>query len=178
MSTPLTIPAAERHKLRLFQLDLPREQIRFLQEPGAVANLLGVEQLVDTGIQLIRVDDLAPLGLTGFLAEGCGIPEDQIRAHSAALAQAHGTVLALASSAFDDRATTVHLPGSVRLLTTLTEEPTDWTDSGPIPSKSALPGTPPGSPPRQARKDARRIGAIVFGVFMVLIALVLWAVLT
>jgi len=178
MSTSLTIPAAERHKLRLFQLDLPPEQIRFLREPGAVADLLGCDGLAESGIQLIRIEDLDALGLSGFLVQGCDIPEDQIAANTDALNTAYGTVLALASSAFQDRETTLCLPGKVRLIATLTEEPTDWSGSGPIKTPSALPGSAPRTAPRQARADARRIGGIVFGVFMVLTLLVLWALLT
>ena len=55
----LTIPAGERQVLRVFALDLPREQaLELIGQPDVLAGLLGVP--VDpAGIEVFDVADLA-----------------------------------------------------------------------------------------------------------------------
>ena len=58
MTQPLAIPAEEMRVVRVFRLDMPPAQARFLREPGAVANLLGLDRLDDSGIDILRVQEI------------------------------------------------------------------------------------------------------------------------
>lgn len=174
MSDPLIIPAGEIGVLRLFALDMTREQVKFLREPGAIADLLGVDEINPEDVEIFPVEDLDELGLPGYLIEGHAVPEDQIAPDRARLAAQTGHVMILHSRAFGGRAATLAPAKSVMPLGTYRAAPVDWTARPqPTPASARLQAAPPRSP-RAARKSARKIGATIFVVVMALVALVLW----
>lgn len=167
----LTVPAGERDVLRLFALNMPAEQARFLSEPGAVDQMLGVADLDPTQIEIIAISDLEQLGLAGYLTDGCAVPASQInRAELDALA---GHVLLLRSRAFGGRALTLKPTPQLAFVASYTEPATDWS-ADPMTTSTITRRTPP----RAARSRARRIGLALFSVMMTLIALGLYLVLT
>lgn len=170
-TTSLTVPAGERDILRLFSLNMPAEQARFLSEPGAVDQLLGVTDLDPTQIEIIALHDLEELGLAGYLTDGCAIPASQIS--RAALEALTGYVLLLRSRTFGGRALTLKPTSQLALVASYTEPATDWSADPMTTSTIAR-----RSPPRAARSRARRIGLALFSVMMTLIALALYLVLT
>ena len=177
MSEMFTVKPGERRVVRLFALDMPREQIRFLRdEAGAVADKLGVETIDANHVDILKLADLDELGLTGYLIEGCGISEAETEPDRAMLSALDGYVMAVFSRAFDDRAETL-VPGQgLRLLRVYGQPSTDWS-AAPAPRNADIPGGRIGVSPRTARTEARRIGGTIFAIFMVLIALGLWALL-
>mgnify|MGYP001068511653 CR=1 FL=1 len=175
MSDPMTVAAGERGVLRLFALNMPPEQARFLAEPGAVAQVLGVSELDPNQTEVIALGDLDQMGLAGYLTQGFDIAADQI--DHAALGALTGHVLLVRSPAFRGQAATLTPAPQLSLIATLTEPLTNW-HAAPIPDDIARQFTARRTAPRAARSQARRIGAILFSVMMLLIALVLYLVLT
>lgn len=171
----LIVPAGEHGRIRVFALDLPPEQAEFLREPGAVDQMLGLAGLDSSQIDVIRLRDLEELGLTGYLTEGCGLPNELISADREMLDALQGYVLVLRSPAFGGKAAALAPQPGVRLIATYDEPGTDWR-AEPIRSDSARPYSAPRTSPRAARSRARRIGGGLFAVVMLLIVLVIWSV--
>ncbi|MBK0326442.1 hypothetical protein I5535_03960 [Rhodobacteraceae bacterium F11138] len=180
MSDALIIPAGETGKLRLFALDMPPEQARFLSEPGAVEQMLDSGPLNPAHVEVFPVADLGKLGLGGYLIDGCGIAPEQIDAHKAQLDALRGHVLLIFSGAFGGRVATLNPPDTVHPVATFTATPTDWRAGPAIATDSARPRQGPNrtQSPRFSRSRARRVGGTIFAVFMVLIALIVWLVAT
>ncbi|MFK7754786.1 MAG: hypothetical protein AB8B51_19845 [Sedimentitalea sp.] len=177
MTAALDIPALERGVLRVFQLEMRPEQIRFLREDGAVRDVLGAPDLDESKVHIIAIADLGDLGLAGYLSEGCAVSDADLAPDQARLAAITGHVLALPSSAFADRASTLRPAPQLRLIATYGEVQTDWRAQDTLRSPSAS-KVPPRQSPRANRAASRRVGGIFFAVFMVLILLGLAAVLT
>lgn len=164
---PLTVTQGERGLVRVFALDMAPEEARFLAEPGAVDQVLGVTGLDPDHVDVIAVRDLDDLGLAGYLAEGAGIPADQIDA--GALDAVTGHVLILRSRAFGGHAATLTPSPKLHLIGLYSETPTDWT-ARPEPARDLSRRTPP----REARSQARWLG---FSFFVVVVALMLLIVI-
>lgn len=179
MSDPLQVPAGETRVVRVFHLDLPREHIRFLrEEPAALADILGLAELDTAQADLLRLADLGPVGLSGYLSEGIGVPESAIAPEAAALDALRGHALVLRSGAFPPSGAAIAPKPGVRLAARLGEAATDWT-GGRIDTASARPGARPARrSPRGVRSRARAIGGGIFTVVMLALALLLWSLLT
>lgn len=179
MNAALSVPSLESGVVRIFALNMPPEQARFLQQENtAVADVLGVSQIDPDYTEVFALSDLEELGLDGYLVEGCGIPAETIAADQHRLKTLSGWVLVVFSRAFGGEETNLTPAKGVELVSTYSETQTDWTSAAPIETQSALPGTGAARmPPRQARATARRIGGTIFAVFMVIIALIFVTVL-
>ncbi|KUJ76386.1 hypothetical protein AVO45_11335 [Ruegeria marisrubri] len=170
----LSVAPGERGVLRLFTLDMRPEEARFLREPGAAEQMLGVDSLDHTQIDVFPVSDLEELGLYGYLSEGCGISADQL--DRATLDRIKGWVMVLRSKAFQDRAEELQPDPRLTLVGLYTEEATNWRGA-PIETQSARPYSAP--PGRVFQDDkARRIGSIFLALILVLIVGgILWLIL-
>ena len=175
----LEVRASERRVVRVFALDVPPEQIRFLrEEPAAIADMLGLTEIDPDHVDLIKLSDLDEYGLGGYLTEGCDVKEDELSPFADRLNGLKGHVLVVLSRAFGGNALTLAPKPGLRLVASFGQAPTDWNARETLDIESAKPATGPRTSPRQARTDARRIGGTIFAVFMVAIALILWAILT
>ncbi|MDU9003111.1 hypothetical protein [Sedimentitalea todarodis] len=174
MSELLTVSANETGVLRLFALDMRREQIRFLHEPGALEDILGVTGLDPQHVEIFPVSDLDDLGLPGYLIEGHAIPEDQI---ADSLAETTGHVLLVHSRAFGGRAASLTPAASLSPLGAYTVTPTNWTTQPqPAPDSARRRSGSPQSP-RAARARSRAIGGSIFAMVMMLVAILVYVVL-
>ena len=171
MRDPLHIPAGERGVIRVFALDMPAEQVKFLSEPGALEQVLGINEINRNQIEIFPVSDLEELGLGGYLLEGCGIPADELRPFEETLSQLDGHVLLIRSRAFRGEETRLSPADPVQLIVALDVPGTDWT-AQPLQSTSAVPHSAPRMSPRAARTRARRIGFTLFAVMMTLITVI------
>lgn len=175
MSDPVTVTADEFGILRLYALDVAPEHAQFLREPGAAEQMLGVEDLDDTQIDVFPVWDLEGFGLYGYLGEGCGISEDQL--DRARLEQVMGWVMLVRSDAFRGRAMDLTLDNRMEPIGCYRDNRTDWS-ARPLIAASAEPYTAPPLPPRAARAQAQRRGFALFATTMTLIvAAVVWLIL-
>lgn len=169
------IKAGEMRVLRLFSLDLPPEHAKFLREPGAVAQLLGISDLDEAETEVFPVRDLEELGLSGYLVEGCGISPDQI--DESALDGIKGWVLVLRSAALRGRSANLTLGPNVIPIGRYDEVGVDWS-AKPIQTDSAKPFSAQSTPPRAARARAQRVGFTIFAIVMsLIIGGILWLVL-
>lgn len=169
----LNVAPHEHGVLRLFQLDMRPEEAKFLREPGAADQILGVEGLDLAQIDVFPVSDLEELGLYGYLNEGCGIPKDQLDRD--ALESVEGWVMVVRSAAFQGRAATLRPNPKMRLIGLYTEEATNWT-GGKIETDSAKPF----SAPQVSTQDdkPRRIGSAMLAVVALLVlGGILWLIL-
>lgn len=169
----LTVAPHELGVLRLFQLDMRPEEAKFLREPGAADQALGVDGLDRDLIDIFPVSDLEDLGLYGYLNEGCGVSQDQLDRDM--LEAIEGWVMVLRSAAFKGRAVTIKPDPKVRLIGLYTEETTNWT-GGKIETESAKPFSALQTPPQG--DSPRRIGSAMLAVVaLVVIGGILWLIL-
>jgi hypothetical protein len=177
MQDVIEIPKGARDQVLIFALDMPVEQAKFLRdEDGALAQVLGLPTIEMTQVEIFPVEDLEGLGLLGYLREGMGVSEADLSEHGMALDGLSGWVLVLRARAFDGAATRLTPARSVTLVARLGEVKTDWSAPSTIPSAAAQPTLR--TPPREARNRARRIGASLFAVVMLLISLAIWGLVT
>ena len=166
MTNVIEIPAGERGVIRIFDLDMAPEQARFLREPGALAQVLGIDAINLDHVEIFPISDLEELGLAGYLTQGCGIAEDEVAPERDRLAALEGHVLLLRSRAFDGAATRLTPARQIRHIASFGERPINWSaPPQPTPESSKLYIGPKLSP-RAARHVSRRIGAALFAVVM------------
>lgn len=173
MSLMLTIPAGERQVLRVFALDLPREQaLELIGQPDVLAGLLGVA--VDpAGIEVFDVADLAGVGLVTYLIEGDGAAEAQIAADRARLAALSGFVMIVRSQAFAGHAAELRLDACLTPIGRYGED-VPVVQFEPLPNAAAVGLTGQGKP---AMSDARIGGMVATAVLVlmfVFVAVFVW----
>ncbi|MGR3760509.1 hypothetical protein ACUXV3_10320 [Roseobacteraceae bacterium NS-SX3] len=169
MSVTIHVPEGERGLIRVFDLDMRPEQARFLREPGALAQVLGIEDIDLDHVEIFPVSDLEEIGLPGYLTEGCGVPAEQVAPDRDKLTAVEGHVLLIRSRALGGGEARMTPAEQIRLVGTYGERQTDW-QAEPMSAESAKPHSAPKLPPRAARAQARRVGAILFAVVMLLLA--------
>lgn len=176
MMQPLYVPASETGKIRVFALNLSGDTGTPLTSGGA-GQALGVEQIDPVYVEIFPVKDLEGLGLAGYLTEGCGISADQVSPDKVRLNALGGHIMLVFSRAFSAKAATLHQTSDLTLIATYDETPLGWSGTT-LTTDSAKPRVGTVRTPRTARSRARRIGGSIFAVFMVLIALLLYMVIT
>lgn len=177
MSDVIAIPSGERGKIRVFALDMPPEQARFLKEPGALAQVLGIDDIDLEHVEIFPIADLEEIGLAGYLTDGCDVAPDQVEDTRDALEALEGYVLLIRSSAFAGTETRLTPAKPLILIGTYTERPTDWS-AQPLETQSAKPFSSPRASPREIRNRAQRIGFTIFAVVMSLIVLLIVSLVT
>ncbi|CUK00333.1 hypothetical protein RUE5091_02117 [Ruegeria denitrificans] len=169
----LTVAPNERGVIRLFALNMRSEEAKFLREPGAANQVLGVAKLDMDQIDIFPVSDLEDLGLYGYLNEGCGVSADLLDRKS--LEAITGWVMVVRSAAFGGRAVTITPDRRLHLFGPFTEEATNWA-GGPIETESAKPFSAPQTSPQS--DQPRRIGSAVLALLILLaIGGILWLIL-
>ncbi|MFS4582004.1 hypothetical protein [Phaeobacter sp. C3_T13_0] len=160
--------------IHVFDLDMRSEQARFLREPGALAQVLGIDDIDLDHVEVFPISDLEDLGLVGYLRDGCGISADQLNRDIARLSAIEGYVLLLRSRALRGEETRLTPASQIQHIGDYGELGADWASLPSNPDEtpeSAKPYSSPRTSPRSARSRARRIGATVFAVVMALILL-------
>lgn len=166
----LSIRANETGVIRVFAMDMPAEQARFQNEPQAMQQILGISDINPTYVEIFPVSDLDQLGLAGYLIEGCGVPASSIAPERDRLNAVTGYVMLVHSRAFGGLAVT--LTPTLPMIAVFNEPATDWSGEQ-IETQSAQLYTSTRPPPQQVRTVARRSGAIVFTIFMLIVAAII-----
>ncbi|WP_240931903.1 hypothetical protein [Parasedimentitalea denitrificans] len=154
--------------IRVFNLDMRPEQARFLREPGALPQVLGIEDINLDQVEIFPISDLEDLGLVGYLTEGCAVPADHITADRERLMELTGHVMLIRSRAFGGEETRLTPAEQITFIGAYGEDQTHWTGAQ-IQADSAKPYSAPRLSPRANRAKARRIGASIFAVVMLLL---------
>ncbi|WP_121062740.1 hypothetical protein [Chachezhania antarctica] len=171
MTDTIDIPAREHGLIRLFSLDMPPERVKFLSEPGATAQVLGVEELDHAQVDIFKVEDMEDIGLTGYLVEGLGVPRQQVAAETETLDAVQGWVMAVRSRAFAEKAVTLTLDPDVKPIATFAEAHVEKTGAAPV-SESAEPysAPQPDRVRRAQRAKKRQAGIVILIVSLGLLA--------
>ena len=162
----LTIPAHDRDGVHVFTAkltadDLHRDKARLASE------LLGDPHLDPAFVEIFDIDDLADVGLSGYLTEGLGVPSAAIP-DPARLDALQGPVLILLSKALHGRAVTLAPDPRLTLVGTYAEErpPVHFE---PLPTISAQGQVTPVLPPD--RTPQRPMSSfLLLGIALVLTA--------
>ena len=170
MSDAIEIPTNEREILRLFALD---DQLAMeIAHSGVLDQLwqaLGTPPLHGPDVQIVKLPDIADMGLPDFLAQAYDIDAAEIATHSKALNAQTGTIALIRSGAFQGQAHRLTPTRQARLIAAFNEPGPDWR-ARPMPERPLRRQSP-----RAARARARRIGLSLFTVMMTLIILfVVW----
>lgn len=175
----LLITPNEHGLIRVFAVNrVPAEVSSALKAQDKIAlaaDLLG-HPIAQGGAEVFPVADLSSIGLSGYLADGYAVPEDQLKAARAKLDALEGYVLLVFSAAFEGQAVALSPGPELTLIGTFGEARPEM-PSLPLESDAAQPytGTPSPTPPIPPKGRAGGSLMIVGGI--VLVALVLWLVL-
>lgn len=99
MSEALEIRANEQGVTRVFAVNLPEREAAKLSEPEEMADALGAAEVDPARAELIDTRALDSIGLSAYLTEGMGVPEEEVGPDRARLDALDGSVLILASGA-------------------------------------------------------------------------------
>lgn len=173
MSDQFEVTASERGLVRLFALDLPAEEVEKLREADLAA-MLGVARLDLDQVDLFSSSDLTGLGLTGYMTEGLGIPEEELAPDRARLDALTGHLMVVRSAAFQGEAVTLAPRAPLRWIGTYAEahSPVQFEE---LPSAAAEAQAAP--PPRKTPSDAAMSGRVAMVALLVIALLVLVMVL-
>ncbi|MEM9496974.1 MAG: hypothetical protein AAGA28_03555 [Pseudomonadota bacterium] len=178
MSERFDIRSGERGVIRLFRIDLPAEETkRFLQRDPLtgrwpVQQALGVEDLDETFVDIMSVDDLGEMGLAGYMTDGLGISDADIAEHRAQLDAVTGAVLVLLSRAFKGLAVSLQPRAPLRWIGTFREEHSP-VQFDPLPTG----GTEPAPMRARGRSNAAMSGRVAMTALLVIFAitaLIIW----
>jgi len=175
MTDPYHVLSSERGVVRVFTTELDAEGNSAVT-PSNVQRLLGADLDLDNSrIEVFPSTALEAMGLSVYLQEGYGVPEEDLRGVSAALDSLSGLVIIVASSAFKGRTATLEPNPGLRFVGMFSEPPSAPPEPmvAPETAKGALGDT--GSPaPMNARKGNAWPLAIL--ALLVLAGLVLFLV--
>lgn len=125
MTDAIPIRAGERGLVRVFSLDLPETDVPTFTEPSEdwpLKEALGADRLDPDEVEVFPASDLKGLGLSGYLAEGLGVAEEQIARDTAILDALQGHVVVLRSAALGGEAQTLRPKPPLHLVGTYAEE--------------------------------------------------------
>lgn len=177
MSDRLDIPPGEYGLVRVFTVELPLDAAQPLIDEDAqgLKRLTGAEALDPDHIDLFDMNDLSGMALADYLAEGHGIPEDEIAPLRPQLDRVKGSVMIMRSSAFERIGQRMRVTHPLRWIATFGEARGEKTLE-PISSaatQGAVPATPkdPVAPTPRTRSAAWIIAALVAVGIIVAIAI-------
>jgi hypothetical protein len=183
MSDLMKIPAGERGEIRLFNIDLPRSDIdAFTGEDDEavgpkVLDALGISELNPDGVEIFDVDDLEGLGLYGYMVQGLGVAEADLKASRREIDALDGFVLVLLSRAFGGKPASLKTKSPLRWVGTFSEERAK-VNFEPLPTESAkgVTETPKADIPKSPHLTVL-VAIIALPIFALIIGLVVWLAL-
>ena len=183
MTGSIEITSNEIGVVRIFAIDLPEADVPGLTEqvygPGdddyrwPLKDALGATYLDHDFVEVIRLKDLAGVGLSGYLTEGIGLPAALLEGDRAKLDGLQGHILIVLSQAFDGVAQTLTPKPPLKLIETY-REPTAAPSYDPIHAEAAKGRIESGadksapSTGRQAAAGPIALAAVVLAALVVL----------
>lgn len=162
----LTIPAHDRDGVHVFTAKLTADDLQ-RDKARLAAELLGDPHLDPAFVEIFDIDDLADVGLSGYLTEGLGVPSSAIP-DPARLDALKGPVLILLSKALHGRAVTLAPDPRLTLVGTYAEErpPVHFE---PLPTIAAQGQVTPDLPPDRTPQRPT-LAFVLLGIALVLTA--------
>ncbi|MEL6684625.1 MAG: hypothetical protein AAFN63_05580 [Pseudomonadota bacterium] len=176
MSETFHVKATERGVIRIFTANLTTEQAQRFTEspdedtPAPIHRALGVTHLDSDFVELFPLSNLGGLGLAGYLTEGLGVAEADVKPNAARLNAMSGQVLIVLSQAFGGFETTITPTAPLKWIGTYTEEGAS-VKFEPLPSDGAK-GATETSSGKPAKSDARVGGMIAMYALIAMFAFV------
>ncbi|MDT0681305.1 hypothetical protein RM543_01310 [Roseicyclus sp. F158] len=163
MSGRVDVPAGETGVIRVFAVDAAAGTPFSAQEAEAA---LGGDTLDKGKLEVVNLEDLLGVGLTGYLIEGLGADPDEVAPDRQKLDNLSGQAVIVPSSAFEGRAVTLEPRAPLTEIGAYREiEATPAT--GPLESQAAA-----GSMDRPGRGSrAPRLATPLAALILVLVAL-------
>ncbi|SLN21637.1 hypothetical protein ROA7450_00779 [Roseovarius albus] len=174
MSDRFEISANEAGLIRLFQIDLPADEIEGFS--GDLHNLqmaLGTKWLNADYVEVFAVSDLKGLGLAGYMTEGLGVATTDLAAERSRLDAMQGHVLVVLSKAFDEVEQTLIPKAPLRWVGTYAEEAANITFE-PLPDESAQ-GVAPAKDKKAPSQAA--VQGKVATLVLIFLALFVWVLI-
>lgn len=182
MSETFNVSATERGVIRLFTVNLSADQIDGFREPDYEADTpapmnkaLGVTYLDSDFVELIAISDLTGLGLAGYMVEGLGVAEADIKPHASRLNSLSGHILIVLSAAFGEFETTITPTAPLKWIGTYTEEGAS-VKFEPLQSEAAkgIIAEPAGKPPKSDARIGGMIAMYALIAMFALVGLIIW----
>ena len=176
MSETFHVKATERGVIRIFMANLTTEQAASFTEspdedtPAPINRALGVTYLDSDFVELFPLSNLDGMGLAGYLTEGLGVAEADVKPNASRLNAMSGQVLIVLSQAFGGFETTITPTAPLKWIGTYTEEGAS-VKFEPLPSEAAK-GTLSQTAPKARKSDARVGGMIAMYALIAMFALV------
>lgn len=175
MSETFQVKTTERGVIRIFMANLTTDQAAdFIASPNEdtpapIHRALGVTYLDSDFVELFPLTNLEGLGLAGYLVEGLGVAEADVKPHASRLNSMNGQVLIVLSAAFGGFETTITPTAPLKWIGTYTEEGAS-VKFEPLPSEGAKGA--PGTPTKAPKSDARVGGMIAMYALIAMFAFV------
>lgn len=176
MSETFHVTATERGVVRIFMANLSTEQAANFTEspdedtPAPINRALGVTYLDSDFVELFPLSNLEGVGLAGYLVDGLGIAEADVKPHASRLNAMSGQVLIVLSQAFGGFETNITPIAPLKWIGTYTEEGAS-VKFEPLPSEGAK-GTAEATMGKPAKSDARVGGMIAMYALIAMFAFV------
>lgn len=173
MSARIHVREGEAGRVWVFAVDLAGAELEaFTRRNGSwpLREALGAEALDPARVEVFAVSDLEGVGLARYLQEGHGIAPGDLQGLRERLDAQTGTVMVLASRAFEGREQTLTPRAPLRLLASLSEERTPVTFAS-LPSEAAVGTVAPAPASRPARGRWGCAGVLIIVVAAILLAL-------
>lgn len=135
----LEVPPHETGVVRLFAVELPEAEVAGFAgkdwsgfdaadeaaeaPPWPLRDALGAEYLDEDFVEVFPARDVAALGLSGYLTEGMGLPEEEIAPDRERIDAVEGHVLVVGSAAFGGFAQSLDPQPPLRHIGTYRETP-------------------------------------------------------
>ncbi len=178
MTTVLDIPAYESGMIRVFALEVaPEDAAHWMDaEEGTahpLAEALGADPFDARFAEILRLSDIAEMGLPAYLAEGYGVPREEIAPFADRLQGLSGHAAVVMSRAFGGEPQKVTVRAPLRLVGSFREAggETPLTDVSAETARGRAPAGEAAPPSGEAAPGGRR------GVLLTLIALAVLALL-
>ncbi|MEM9910261.1 MAG: hypothetical protein AAF922_05700 [Pseudomonadota bacterium] len=178
MSERFDIKAGERGVLRLFRIDLPKQDISNFAEHDEITGrwplkeALGVEDMNEKFVDVFEISDLSEMGLTGYMTEGLGVSDSEVAPHRDRLDALEGHIVVVLSGAFKGLAVTLLPRPPLRWVGTFFEDrPAVKFET--LPSDGAEPAKPEKKAPSNAAMSGR-VATLALLVIFGITALMIW----
>lgn len=171
MSDTINVKAGDRGLVWVFAVDLEgAEAANFNRRNGEwpAQKALGAETLDPEHVEVFPVSDLEGVGLAGYLEDGMGVPQDQLKDMRARLDAQKGWVMVVTSKALGGKAQTLTPRAPLRLIGSFTEE-RPKVSFKTLPSESAKGTVSGGSGKTEAPRDRSWLWAVVGVVALAII---------
>ena len=179
MSDRLEIPAGEHGMVRVFTIDLDLHEAEALMEHDAAGlkQMTGATALDADHIDLFDLNDLGGMPLADYLAEGHGIPQEEMAPHRAQLDRVKGRVIVMRSSAFEGLGQSLKVTRPLRWLATFGEAkdevPLEKLHSEAATPAAASPAAAVVPPSGSGPKPGLIVGLVVAGLALALLLVLL-----